>query len=57
VRLKPGEKKTLTFSLGRQDMELIDINNLRTVETGEFVVELGSSSTDIRQSAQFQVVP
>jgi len=57
VRLKPGEKKTLTFSLGRQDMELIDINNLRTVEPGEFVVELGSSSTDIRQSAQFQVVP
>jgi beta-glucosidase len=57
VRLKPGEKKTLTFSLGRQDMELIDINKLRTVEPGEFVVELGSSSTDIRQSAQFQVVP
>jgi beta-glucosidase len=57
VRLKAGEKKTLTFSLGRQDMELIDIHNLRTVEPGEFVVELGSSSTDIRQSAQFQVVP
>lgn len=57
VRLKPGEKKTLTFSLGRQDMELIDIHNLKTVEPGEFVVELGSSSTDIRQSAQFQVVP
>ena len=57
VRLKAGEKKTLTFSLGRQDMELIDIHNLRTVEPGEFVVELGSSSTDIRQSARFQVVP
>jgi len=57
VRLKPGEKKTLTFSLGRQDMELIDIHKLKTVEPGEFVVELGSSSTDIRQSAQFQVVP
>ena len=57
VRLKAGEKKTLTFSLGRQDMELIDIDNLRTVEPGEFVVELGSSSTDIRQSARFQVVP
>ena len=28
-----------------------------SVEPGEFVVELGSSSTDIRQSARFQVVP
>jgi beta-glucosidase len=57
VRLKPGEKKTLTFSLGRQDMELIDRQNQRTVEPGEFVVELGSSSTDIRQSAKFQIAP
>lgn len=57
VRLKAGEKKTLTFSLGRQDMELIDLENKRTVEPGDFVVEFGSSSTDIRQSAKFQVVP
>ena len=55
VRLKPGEKKTLTFKLGREDMELIDIQNQRTVEAGDFVVELGSSSTDIRQSVQFKV--
>ena len=57
VRLKAGEKKTLTFSLRRQDMELIDLENKRTVEPGDFVVEFGSSSTDIRQSAKFQVVP
>jgi len=57
IRLKAGEKKTLTFSLGRQDMELIDMQNLRTVEPGEFVVELGSSSTDIRQTDRFQVTP
>ena len=57
LRLKAGEKKTLTFSLGRQDMELIDMQNLRTVEPGEFVVELGSSSTDIRQTDRFQVTP
>jgi beta-glucosidase len=55
VRLKPGEKKTLTFRLGRADMEMIDIQNQRTVEPGDFVVELGSSSTDIRQSVQFKV--
>jgi beta-glucosidase len=55
VQLKPGEKKTLTFKLGREDMELIDIQNQRTVEAGDFVVELGSSSTDIRQSVQFKV--
>jgi beta-glucosidase len=55
VRLKPGEKKTLTFRLGRADMELIDIQNQRTVEPGDFVVELGSSSTDIRQNGKFKV--
>jgi len=55
VRLKPGEKKTLTFLLGRADMELIDIQNQRTVEPGDFVVEIGSSSTDIRQSIKFEV--
>jgi len=57
VRLKAGEKKTLTFALGGQDMELIDIRNQRTVEPGEFVVELGSSSADIRQSVHFEVIP
>jgi beta-glucosidase len=55
VRLKPEEKKTLTFKLGREDMELIDIENQRTVEPGDFAVELGSSSTDIRQSVKFKV--
>ena len=55
VRLKPGETKTVTFRLGREDMELIDIHNQRTVEPGEFVVEFGSSSVDIRQKATFQV--
>jgi beta-glucosidase len=55
VRLKPGEKKTVTFRLGRADMELIDIQNHRTVEAGDFVVELGSSSTDIRQNGKFKV--
>jgi len=56
VRLKPGEKKSIMFKLGREDMELIDIQNQRTVEPGDFAVELGSSSTDIRQSVQFKVV-
>ena len=36
-------------------MELIDIENQRTVELGDFAVELGSSSTDIRQSVKFKV--
>jgi hypothetical protein len=36
-------------------MELIDIQNQRTVEPGDFVVELGSSSADIRQIGKFKV--
>jgi beta-glucosidase len=55
VRLKPGEEKTLAFQLGREDMELIDIHQQRTVEPGDFIVEFGSSSTDIRQSIKFEV--
>ena len=55
VTLQPGEKKTVRFRLGRGDMELIDVKNQRAVEPGEFVVEAGSSSTDIRQTAKFTV--
>ena len=55
VSLQPGEKKTLRFRLGRGDMELIDAKNQRTVEPGEFVVEAGSSSTDIRETGRFLV--
>jgi beta-glucosidase len=55
VHLKPGEKKTVTFRLCKADMEMIDIQNQRTVEPGDFVVEMGSSSTDIRQNGKFKV--
>ena len=55
VSLQPGEKRTVRFRLGRGDMELIDAQRSRTVEPGEFVVEAGSSSTDIRQTGRFLV--
>ena len=55
VSLQPGEKRTVRFRLGRGDMELIDAQKERTVEPGEFVVEAGSSSTDIRQTGRFLV--
>ncbi|NBT90810.1 MAG: beta-glucosidase, partial [Verrucomicrobia bacterium] len=52
VSLQPGEKKTVRFRLGKGELELIDVKNQRTVEPGDFVVEAGSSSTDIRQNAK-----
>lgn len=55
VSLQPGEKKTIRFRLGKEDMKLIDRQGRRVVEPGEFLVELGSSSTDIRQTAKFEV--
>ena len=55
VSLQPGEKKTVRFRLGKGELELIDAKNQRTVEPGDFVVEAGSSSTDIRQTAKFTV--
>jgi beta-glucosidase len=55
ISLKAGESKTVHFRLGKADMELIDNRGQRTVEPGEFVVEAGSSSTDIRQTGKFVV--
>ncbi len=56
ISLRPGEKKTVRFQLGPKDLELIDAAGKRTVEPGEFEVEIGSSSVDIRQTGRFAVL-
>ncbi|PRY53302.1 beta-glucosidase [Arcticibacter pallidicorallinus] len=55
VHLAPGEKKTVTFELKPQDLELLDRDMKAVVEPGEFEVLIGSSSTDIRQRQLFHV--
>jgi beta-glucosidase len=44
VSLKPGERKTVTFTLGADALSLIDRQMQRVVEPGKFEVMVGTSS-------------
>lgn len=56
VDLKPGETKTVTFTLTPTDLEMLDINMQWIVEPGKFNVMIGSSSQDIRLRGDFEIV-
>lgn len=55
VRLKPGETKTVSFTLKPDDMALLDKNMNWTVEPGKFKIMIGSSSEDIKLQQDFEV--
>lgn len=56
ISLKPGEKKTIEFTLNERDLSFYDINQKKFVaEPGEFDVMIGSSSEDIRLSGSFSI--
>ncbi|HEY0119241.1 MAG TPA: glycoside hydrolase family 3 C-terminal domain-containing protein [Cellulomonas sp.] len=56
VRLAPGEAQTVTFTLGARDLSFWHPALRRwIVEGGEFVVEVGASSRDIRGSVTLDV--
>ncbi len=42
INLDPGQSKTLTFKLRREDLSFIGSNNKPTLEPGEFEVRIGS---------------
>lgn len=44
ISLEPGETKTLTFKLGRDDLSFIGMDNKATVEAGDFTVMVGGLS-------------
>ena len=48
VRLAPGERRTVSFTLTPDDMRMMDKDMHWTVEPGDFEVRVGSSSEDIR---------
>ena len=56
IRLSPGEKQTLSFTLKPDDLALLDKNMNWTVEPGKFKVMIGSSSEDIRLEKEFSVI-
>ncbi len=55
VTLAPGEKKTVTFTLGPEALSLIDRRMRRVVEPGMFEVMAGTSSTGLT-TASLEVV-
>jgi beta-glucosidase len=55
VTLKPGEKRSLSFTLGRDELSILDRKLEPVVETGEFQVMVGTDSSSGLQ-ASFEVV-
>lgn len=55
VALQPGESKTVSFTLGFDDLAMYDDRMQRVVEPGTFTVFVGGSSDQVRQ-ASFEVV-
>ncbi len=56
INLNPGEKKTVKFTLPISELSFYDIeSNNFIVESGEFEIQIGSSSKDIRLREKFSV--
>ena len=55
IHLKPGESRTLRFTIVPDDLILINAQKKRVVEPGEFKVMIGSSYNDIRLNGSFFV--
>jgi len=57
VRLQPGETKTLTFVIDNEKLAFYNQALEFKSEPGEFNLMIGSSSSDIRLSASFELIP
>jgi len=54
VTLKPGEKKSLSFTIDKSALSFFDAaNHVWAAESGDFEAVIGSSSTDIRSRTGF----
>ena len=56
IHLAAGEKRTVSFTLGPEDLQLLDGEMRWVLEPGSFEVRIGSSSTDIRVKDRFEIV-
>ena len=55
VTLRPGERRTLTFTLKPEDLALWNLQMKRVVEPGTFTISAGPNSVDLK-SAKLTVV-
>jgi beta-glucosidase len=54
--LKPGETETIHFTIDPKDLSSFDTKSASWIaEAGNYTVKIGASSTDIKQSADFQL--
>jgi beta-glucosidase len=56
IQLAAGEKKKVTMTLTPEHLSLLNIDMKRVTEPGEFILMLGSSSTDIRLKTTLRVM-
>jgi beta-glucosidase len=56
IALNPGEKKSVTFHLGKDDFGFLDAKLNFVVEPGMIEVMVGSSSDDIRSRSTIEIV-
>ena len=57
VMLKPGESRTLTFTLTRDKLSFYNQQLAWVAEPGEFQVMVGSASDDIRLTGKVELLP
>ncbi len=55
VALEPGEKKTVSFTLGPDDLKLLDRDMKWVIAPGTFDVMIGQSSADITMQGTLEV--
>lgn len=55
IHLKPGETKTVTFTIEPDFLAIWNLEMKRVVEPGKFRVQIGASSQDIRLTGQFAI--
>jgi len=56
ITLGKGEKRTVSFTLWREEMSYWDSKNEFVLDAGEYNVLVGASSEDIRQTINFVVM-
>ncbi len=56
VYLKAGESKTVTFKLTLDDLAFYNLKSERVIEAGDFELQVGSSSNDIKEKTIITVL-
>ncbi|RZK47767.1 MAG: hypothetical protein EOO59_17445 [Hymenobacter sp.] len=57
VALRPGERRTLTFTLDQDAFAFYNQQLARVAEPGEFELLIGSASDDIRLTGKAELLP